>query len=228
MFLKEFDYICIMRNSTINILALFAVLIMSFACYPANAQEESFVNGLEEGYTFSADKYGQSAASISFTNSGKTYKVMTFYYNGSTVTAVETDSGNRSILFMNGKPNMATASGKAFPQIGFKDGKEAASNEYAVGPHDFTGDGQPELVLAVRSASGNGLGIYIFGPAGSGWKCLGEMVTTGYNIRFCRVFRQTVTIKNADNGTLYTWTWHDGHFDFLSSDKVNNPDILLK
>ena len=191
------------------------------------AQGSTFIAGLEGGYSFIADKCGTAGKTTSFSISGKTFKVLSFYYGSSTVTAVEDESGKRSVLFMDGKPNMAMSNpDAAYPKVGFQNGKELKTNEYAVGPHDFTDDGQPELVIGVRSASGDGFAIYVFGFTGAGWRCMGEMVTSGHDIRFSRVFRQTVTIKDAATGALYTWTCHDGHFDFLSSDHVNNPEIL--
>ena len=80
-------------------------------------------------------------------------------YDNSTVTAVEDAAGKRSILFMNGKPTVQTSSGANYPKIGFEGGKELNTNEYAVGTHDFTDDAQPELVVSVRSATGDGLAI---------------------------------------------------------------------
>lgn len=62
---------------------------------------------------------------------------------------------------MNGKPTVQTSGGANYPKIGFEGGKELNTNEYAVGTHDFTDDAQPELVVSVRSATGNGLAIYI-------------------------------------------------------------------
>ncbi len=191
------------------------------------AQGSTFISGLEGGYSFIADKCGTAGKTMSFSTSGKTFKVLSFYYDSSTVTAMEDEAGRRSVLFMDGKPNMAVSTpGADYPKVGFQGGKELKTNEYAVGPHDFTDDGQPELVIGVRSASGEGFAIYVFGFTGAGWKCMGEMVTSGHDIRFSKVFRQTVTIKDAATGVLYTWTCHDGHFDFLSSDHVNNPGSL--
>lgn len=189
-----------------------------------DAQSSSFISGLDGGYTFIAGECGAAGKTASFSTCGRTFKVMTFYYRNSTVTAVEDAAGRRSILFIDGKPNMPVSkAGAEYPKIGFNGDNELKTNEYAVGPHDFTDDGQPELMIGVRSASGDGLAIYVFGFTGAGWKCMGEMVTSGHDIRFSKVFRQTVTIKDAANGVLYTWTCHDGHFDFLSSDHVNDP-----
>lgn len=191
----------------------------------ANAQNDC-VFGLDGDFVFSAKKCGNAAKSLSFNISGKPFKVLTFYYEGSTLTAVEDASGKRKVLFMNGKPNMATSSGCSYPKIGFENGKELETNEYTIGHHDFTNDGQDELVVIVKSADNDGFAVYIFGFTGADWKCIGEMVTAGHDIRFCRIFRQTVTLKDGASSVLYTWTWHDGRFDFLSSDKVNDFTVL--
>ncbi len=51
------------------------------------------------------------------------------------------------------------------------------------------------------------------------------MVTKGKGLGGCRIFRQALTMKDAA-GILYTWTCHGSSFDFLSSDKVNDPTVL--
>lgn len=127
---------------------------------------------------------------------------------------------------MNGKPTVQTSGGANYPKIGFEGGKELTTNEYAVGTHDFTDDAQPELVVSVRSATGDGLAIYIFQLNEASWKCIGEMVTVGHGIKSGRMFRQTATLKDPSTGVLYTWTYHNGHFDFLSSDHVDDPTVL--
>lgn len=207
----------------------FIAALMSFAfvltASEATAQE-IFVTGLDDGYTFSAAQCGSAARTGTITTHGKTFKIMTFYYEGSSVTAIEDASGRRSLIFKDGKPDASVGTEMdSFPLIGFNDGKELESNCYSIGSHDFTDDGQPELVVAVKNASGDGMAIFIFGWSGS-WKCTGEMMVYGHNVRSSRVFRQTVTIKDADSGILYTWTWHDGKFDFLSSDRRNDPEDL--
>lgn len=205
--------------------ACVAVMILEALAFNAMAQT-LFISGLEGGFVFTAAQCGSAGKTLTFSSYGKAFKVLTFYYGNSAVTAVEDASGERTVLFIDGKPNMATSSGKTYPKIGFNGGNELKTNEYAVGPHDFTDDGEMELVVGVRSASGNGTAIYVFGLTAGGWKCLGEMVSSGREIRFSKVFRQTVTMKDAASGVLFTWTWHSSHFDFLSSDHKNNPDLL--
>lgn len=213
-----------MKN--LNIISILAAFIISVTTSSDAGAQEGFISGMEGGFLFSAAQCGSAGKATSLDIAGSTFKVITFYYNGSAVTAVEDASGKRNILFMNGKPNMATSTGKEYPKVGLSGSQEMKTNEYTVGPHDFTDDGQPELVIAVRSADGEGFAAYVFGYVGHAWKCLGEMVTAGHDIRSCRVFRQTLTLKDAESGVLYTWTFHEGHFDFLSSDKENDPSAL--
>ena len=200
-----------MKN--LNIISILAAILLAAAASSDMMAQDGFVSGMEGEFTFSAAKCGSAGKSTSLTISGRTFKIITFYYNGSTVTAIEDASGKRNILFMDGKPNMPTSTSSVYPRIGFSGDSENKTNEYTIGPHDFTDDGQPELVIAVRSASGDGFAAYIFSYMSGA-------------IRACRVFRQTMTLKDSSSGVLYTWTCHDGHFDFLSSDHVNDPSVL--
>lgn len=207
----------------------FLAILLTATLFATNSvAQTSFVTGLEGGFTFSAAQCGDAAKSFSFTTGGHIFKVLTFYYYGSTLTAVENAAGKRTILFVNGKPNMPTSSGKSYPTIGFSGNSELKTNEYTVGAHDFTDDGEMELVIGVRTKDGDGQAIYIFAFASNQWKCLGEMVIKDREVRSSRVFRQTVTIKDAATSVLYTWTYHGGHFDFLSSDHQNDPDALYR
>lgn len=202
-------------------------ILVAFALSSAAASAQNgFISGIDNSYVFSAAQCGSAGKTASFTTEGKSFKVITFYYDNSTVTAVEDAAGKRSVLFMNGKPTVQTSGGVNYPKIGFEGGKELNTNEYAVGTHDFTDDAQPELVVSVRSATGDGLAIYIFQLNGASWKCIGEMVTVGHGIKSGRMFRQTATLKDPSTGVLYTWTYHNGHFDFLSSDRVDDPTVL--
>ena len=203
---------------------LISSILLAAIAFNANAQG-GFISGLDGGFTFTPAKCGSAGMSFNMTTSGKTFRIITFYYNNSTVTAAEEQSGKRSILFIDGKPTLTSYSSTTSPKIGFSAGKELKDNEYMIASHDFTDDGQPELVIGVASASGDGMGVYIF-EFDNAWKCIGEMVTSKHNVRSCRIFRQTITIKDADTGVLYTWTWHNGHFYFLSSDQKNDPSVL--
>lgn len=201
-------------------------ILVAFALSSAASAQNGFISGIDNSYVFSAAQCGSAGKTASFTTEGKSFKAITFHYDNSTVTAVEDAAGKRSVLFMNGKPTVQTSGGANYPKIGFEGGKELNTNEYAVGTHDFTDDAQPELVVSVRSATGDGLAIYIFQLNEASWKCIGEMVTVGHGIKSGRMFRQTATLKDPSTGVLYTWTYHNGHFDFLSSDHVDDPTVL--
>lgn len=207
-------------------LHIISILVAFALSSAAAAAQNGFISGIDNSYVFSAAQCGSAGKTASFTTEGKSFKAITFYYDNSTVTAVEDAAGKRSILFMNGKPTVQTSGGANYPKIGFEGGKELTTNEYAVGTHDFTDDAQPELVVSVRSATGDGLAIYIFQLNEASWKCIGEMVTVGHGIKSGRTFRQTATLKDPSTGVLYTWTYHNGHFDFLSSDHVDDPTVL--
>lgn len=207
-------------------LHIISILVAFALSSAAAAAQNGFISGIDNSYVFSAAQCGSAGKTASFTTEGKSFKAITFYYDNSTVTAVEDAAGKRSVLFMNGKPTVQSSSGANYPKIGFEGGKELNTNEYAVGTHDFTDDAQPELVVSVRSATGDGLAIYIFQLNEASWKCIGEMVTVGHGIKSGRMFRQTATLKDPSTGVLYTWTYHNGHFDFLSSDHVDDPTVL--
>ncbi|MBQ7610420.1 MAG: hypothetical protein IJU74_04905 [Bacteroidales bacterium] len=98
-------------------------------------------------------------------------------------------------------------------------------DEYLVAVHDFSGDGVPEILVAVRG--NDHLSVRILDLRSGGKTVLGEMVSQGHGIREARVFRQAVTMKCPQNNVLYTWTCHNGVFDFLSSDHRDNPSDLL-
>ena len=143
----------------LHITCTLAALVLSAA---VSSAQNGFISGIDNSYVFSAAQCGSAGKTASFTTEGKSFKAITLYYDNSTVTAVEDAAGKRSILFMNGKPTVQTSSGANYPKIGFEGDKELNTNEYAVGTHDFTDDAQPELVVSVRSATGDGLAIYIF------------------------------------------------------------------
>ena len=182
---------------------------------PMKAQE--LIKGLDQTQSFAAASDG---AVLSFQSHGKTFKAMALWHNGAVVVAVD-DAGRRSVVYESGKPRgLQTAT----PKIGFDGASESRSNRYLLGIHDFTNDGQPELVIAVSDAS-DGLGVYVLAYDGSAWAPIGEMVTAGKAVGNCRVFRQAITMKGADN-ILYSWTCHGSSFDFLSSDHNDNPALL--
>jgi hypothetical protein len=112
--------------------------------------------------------------------------------------------------------------------IGISGNGSLKSAEYVVGAHDFTGDNNPELLIAVRDQTNHGIAVYIVEcQKGVQWQTIGAMVSKDKGIEECRVFRQTVSFKSESTGTLYTWTCHDGHFDFLASNHVDDPTKLF-
>ena len=97
----------------------------------------------------------------------------------------------------------------------------SGQGEALSGIHDFTGDGQPELLAAYRR-SGIVL-AYIYEFRHGAWTLIGKVGATGDGVSEIRVFRQALTIKDKDSGTLHTWTCHGGRFDFKSSAGCPDP-----
>jgi len=97
--------------------------------------------------------------------------------------------------------------------------EQAPPGNALVGVHDFTGDGLPEILTAIR---GEGfVKAQVFRCSGGSWHLLGTIGARG-DVEEIRVFRQALTVKDRTSGALYTWTCHDGRFDFKSS--VGGPD----
>ena len=89
---------------------------------------------------------------------------------------------------------------------------EQADGETVIGVHDFTGNHQPELMVARRQPAGVSACLYRL--EGGAWKCVGQMAARdGKEIR---VFRQVVSIRKGD--VLCSWTWHGNRFDYKASD----------
>ena len=100
---------------------------------------------------------------------------------------------------------------------------ESGAGETLVGVHDFTGDNQPELVVARRD--GNALSLRVYQAAGGQWNLIGRIGASGEGITEARVFRQAFTIRNHAADALYTWTWHTSRFDFKASDGSPDPSL---
>lgn len=83
---------------------LIATIITMAFSISAAAQGSTFISGLEDGYSFIADKCGAAGKATSFSTSGKSFKVMTFYYNSSTVTAVEDAAENAASFSLTESP----------------------------------------------------------------------------------------------------------------------------
>lgn len=190
---------------------------MAFTTLQASAAGGVFVKGLD---AFTEYNPGQEGATLSFTTKGRSFKAVALWYGSSVSVAVEDDSGQRTIIYKDGAPS----GGSELPKIGFSGSTESKSNSYIIGVHDFTNNGNAELTVAVTDGS-DGIAIYVFEYDGYNWKPVGSMVTKGKGLGGCRIFRQALTMKDR-SGVLYTWTCHGGRFDFLSSDKVNDPSKL--
>ena len=93
--------------------------------------------------------------------------------------------------------------------------------EVLVGTHDFTGNRNPEVMVASRSESG--VKADIFSLSGSSWSNVGSIGVPG--AREIRVFRQALTVKRPDTGAMCTWTWHSPKFDFKASDGSAEPSL---
>lgn len=100
--------------------------------------------------------------------------------------------------------------------------ENAPEGNTLIGAHDFTDDGTPELVVATR---GDGMvKAQIYRLTGGSWNLIGTVGAKG-DVEEIRVFRQALTVKDKTSGTLYTWTCHNGQFDFKSS--AGGPDPAL-
>ena len=98
---------------------------------------------------------------------------------------------------------------------------ENGAGDTLVGVHDFTGDNQPELVVARRD--GNALSARIYQLTRSGWSRIGRIGASGEGVSDIRVFRQAFSIRDKAADALYTWTWHASRFDFKASDGASDP-----
>ena len=83
-----------------------------------------------------------------------------------------------------------------------------------MGIHDFTGDGEPELVVGEKLPAGVRAHVFVHG--GGAWHEAGACSIPGGTE--CRIFRQALTIKDPATGVLHAWTWHGDRFDYKSSE----------
>jgi len=208
-----------------NFRRILTVALLIHCLMGTSAKAETFIKGLAQSIAYCPVTQGdESCPTFHFTTSGKTMKAVLLYWQGKIVAAV--DDGNRDIIFQGTKPvGPAPSSGCILPDIGGDGSSSLRSNEYVLGAHDFSGDGQPDLLLGVRDRKGDGLAIFVFRHDGRNWQCIGEMATRGRHITEARVFRQTLSFK--DGAVMHSWTWHGNRFDYLSSDKANDPSRLF-
>jgi len=111
--------------------------------------------------------------------------------------------------------NVLVASGRGETPL------ETGSGDTLVGVHDFTGDNQPELIVARRD--GNTLSARVYQFTRAGWNPIGRIGAAGEGVSEIRVFRQAFTIRDKAADALYTWTWHAPHFDFKASNGSSDP-----
>lgn len=211
---------------SLSILLALSVAFDSNAAPDKAPVVENFIEGLESAQAYQAA--GSDGLSYDFTVGGQAYKLVLLYYQSSVLAALQCPNGQRSVLYTEGQPAHKASCSVSKVQVGFDGKTEQKTNTYSVGVHDFTDDGQPELVLAVRNEAKTEVAIYIFKIGKNDYVSLGEMVYTGSEIRSCRVFRQTVTIKEAASSTLYTWTQHGSSFDFRASNGSTDPSSIVR
>ena len=130
---------------------------------------------------------------------------------------VSVAKGSQKLVLYDGGLKVPVANAYAMPQL---------KGDFVVGVHDFTGDAQSELVIAVRDAAGEGVVAYVLQYNGGKWTSIGEIGAVK-DVTEIRVFRQALTIKNKKSGALYTWTWHGDTFTFKASDKTASAANLL-
>ena len=206
--------------------ALTILTIMWLGTTLAGAQSKSFVLGLQQSVEYSVAKDGEDGASVlDFQTKGRDFKAMAFYYqNGAVVSVEDIKDGRRALVVLGGKLNLKSCLPYTRPDVGVPGVKAT----YSIGIHDFTNDGFPALVIGIRDDAGDAMAVYILEYGGtSGWYSIGEMVTQGKGIHEARVFRQAVSFKDASSGVMSTWTYHEGKFDFLSSDHADDPSKLF-
>ena len=190
----------------------------------AQGDRPEFVKGLDAFVTYSPATGGDEGVAISSTIHGRTLTSTILPYEGSVLVATQDEDRSRSIVYQKGRLNLKKAANPPYPVIGYEDGREKLSNKYILGWHDFTGDGEPELVLGVQD-EGEGEALFVLEYRGGEWIPLGEIVTRGRGLGGGRIFRQAITLKGPD-GVLHTWTFRKGRFEYASSDHSSSPRDL--
>lgn len=212
----------LMRRIFRNISILAIVLLSSLTL-----SAQSFTKGAEQSATYSVKANGKDGSqSFTFTTKGVSFRVLGFYNNDGTVISVENvKDGKRSLVVLDDKFNLKTSTGSDGYVVGADD---KANNEFEFSVHDFTDDGSAELIVAIRNTATDEISVHVLEYGGAlGWYSIGEMASKGKKIEEFRVFRQTLTFKSPATNVLYTWTFHEDHFTFLSSDHVNDPEKLF-
>lgn len=141
-----------------------------------------------------------AGASLAFSTKGYVFEA---HGSGSLVEVKDLQTGKRMTVYNGG---LAVPAKGSAVSVG---GGERISLAY----HDFTGDSNPEFIIAVVGTGGFAAYILEFGS--STWTSIGELSATGATE--CRIFRQVLTMRDDSTDTLHTWTWRGGSFDYRSS-----------
>ena len=197
--------------------AALVCLISALASFTATAQMRTGADIDSKTFVMGLDSYFCGLeGGLNFQHSGRPFMVT---LSANTVNVgPATEGAARQEVYRNGL------------QVPFRNSFEVPkiTGDYVVGVHDFTGDSQPELVIAVKDASISGVEVYVLRLSGESWVSAGEIAAFGGGISECRIFRQAVTIKNPSTGALYSWTFHTDRFDFKASDGTKDPETLIK
>lgn len=144
-------------------------------------------------------------------NASKTFVVGLDSYFYGTAGSIDFRVDGRDVL-VSVKDGCVWADGKPLLRVG-------ESWEVIIGTHDFTGNREPELVVARRSQDRVIVGISAY--SSGRWKPLGEVAFPREDSGDVRIFRQVISVRKGD--ALYSWTWHDKRFDFKASDGSPDP-----
>jgi len=190
----------------------------------SSATPDEFIKGMDSFSTFCRDTDGEKGATLRFSHGDESFTAACLWFNGSAHVVIEDSEGNRSLVFSEGKLDLPSTAPFSYPKIGFAS-SEKSSNRYMIGVHDFTDEGYPEFLIAVKDAD-EGVGFFVLEYSGGKWAPIGEIVSKGKGLGGGRIFRQAFTLKNS-SGTMFSWTCHDHRFDFLSSDHVTKQTDLF-
>ena len=203
---------------------LFSNKAMAASVNKSLSPSEEFVKGMDSFTTFSREENGENGVSLRFSSWENSFTAVCLWFNGSVHVAIEDAQGNRSLVFSDGKLAMDSKAGFSYPRIGFSS-EEKPTNRYMVGIHDFTDDGNPEFLLAVKDGE-EGTAFFVLEYSSGSWTPIGEIVSQGKGLGGGRIFRQAFTLKDS-SGTMSSWTCHGHSFDYLCSDHVTKMTDLF-
>lgn len=143
----------------------------------------------------------RSGAALKFSTKGFVFEARG---NGGKVDVKDLQTGKIMTVYDNG---LSVSPKGTLPAIG--------GGLISLAYHDFTGDSNPELIVAVRAD--NGMAVYVLEFASSTWNSVGELSAASSGVSECRIFRQVLTMRDTAADVLHSWTWRDGAFDYRSS-----------